>query len=305
MTVAIDLAELPDPDVIEALDLESIITDIKDYLIALDSSYATVLDLESEPMVKLIEALAYRELLMRARYNDEARALLLAKATGSDLDHIAYTYFRQATRLVITEEDLDATPAVDEVLESDDAFRRRVALKPESYSTAGPTDAYIYHSLSASGLVKDASCTSPVPGTTLVTILSTDGQGIPTAELLETVEAALQDGQVRPLSEEVVVQPVTIITYAIQCELWVYAGPDNSLVASAAETELSTYTTARHMLGNSVALSGLHAAAHRPGVQRAVVTITGAELLNEIIVVDDFSSAYCTSITVTVAGVAQ
>ena len=83
----IDLAKLPPPAVIEVLDFEALVTAHKQDLLQRHPSTANVLALPSEPLVKQVEAFAYREMLLRGRVNDAARANLLAFATGTDLDH--------------------------------------------------------------------------------------------------------------------------------------------------------------------------------------------------------------------------
>src|SRR5256885_8554081 len=85
MTPALDA--LPPPGVVETLDFERILDAHRADLLARHPEAAEVLALESEPLNKLLEAHAYRELLYRARVNDVARAHLIAFAQGSDLDH--------------------------------------------------------------------------------------------------------------------------------------------------------------------------------------------------------------------------
>lgn len=63
---AINLAGLPPPDVIETLDYETIVREMYDDLVVRFPDISGVIDLESEPARKLIEAFAYRELLLRA-----------------------------------------------------------------------------------------------------------------------------------------------------------------------------------------------------------------------------------------------
>ncbi|PTE18480.1 baseplate assembly protein, partial [Cereibacter changlensis JA139] len=86
---AIDLSQIPAPDVIEPLDFETILAGLKAAIIADAPELAGVLALESEPVVKLLEVMTYRSLLDRARVNDAARAVMLATATGADLDNLA------------------------------------------------------------------------------------------------------------------------------------------------------------------------------------------------------------------------
>lgn len=298
MSTAINLSELPAPDVIQTIDYEAIVTKYKNKLVEQFPAAAEILALESEPLIKIVELAAWREMLLMARYNDEARALLLAYATGPDLDHIAYTYYRGETRLVITEADPEAFPPILEVLESDTDFRDRLSIKLESYSTAGPTEAYVFHARSASGQVKDASCTSPQPGTSLVTVLSREGQGVPSQPVLDAVIERLNSDTVRPLCEQVIVQAAEIITYELVATIYTYSGPDTSLVLNDAEAALIAYQQLHHKLDHDHTTSGLIAAAFRPGVQRVELSIS------EDIVTNKYQAAFCTSLTVILAGTA-
>ncbi len=101
----IDLNQLPAPDVVEELDFETILAERKATLISLypedqQEAVARTLTLESEPLVKLLEENAYRELIWRQRVNEAARAVMLACAAGNDLDVIGANY--NTTRLIIT-----------------------------------------------------------------------------------------------------------------------------------------------------------------------------------------------------------
>jgi phage-related baseplate assembly protein len=90
------------PDIIETLDYEAIVSEMRDDLVARFPLIAGVIDLESEPARKLIEAFAYRELRLRARINDGARAVLLASSYGTNLDHLAACSHGAAARRATT-----------------------------------------------------------------------------------------------------------------------------------------------------------------------------------------------------------
>ncbi|TFW71515.1 baseplate assembly protein [Methylotenera oryzisoli] len=294
MTVAINLSELPAPSLIEDLDFESILQDYKDQLILLAPECAETLTLESEPLVKLMQLAAWRELRLKARYNDEAKAVLLAYSSGPDLDHIGFTYYRGELRLVITEADPDAFPPVEQVMESDTDFRNRLALKPESYSCAGPSEAYKFHALSAHGMVKDAFASSPVPGTSLVTVLSREGQGVPSQPILDAVEARVNPNNIRPMCEEVIVQAAEIITYTLNVGLKVYKGPDHNLIVSASNNAVANYIETSRKLGVSHTIAGFHKAAKQEGVWDVTLNIS------ENITVADHQAAFCTELTVAI-----
>jgi len=90
----IDLSQLPAPNVVEQLDYESLFAERKSTLISLyppeqQEAISRTLSLESEPLVKLLQENAYREVILRQRVNEAARAVMVAYATGSDLDQLA------------------------------------------------------------------------------------------------------------------------------------------------------------------------------------------------------------------------
>lgn len=302
MTGRNPISLLPPPNVIEGLDYEALLAERKAEAVALwppseQPSIAALLARESEPMTKIIEAATARDLVQHARYNDEARSLLLAFAEGPDLDHIGSTYY-QTDRLVITPADPDANPPVAEVLEEDEDYRERCWLKPATYSTAGPTAAYEYLARSASGDVKDAKATSPTGGTTVVYVLSRTGNGTASPELLATVEAALSGETVRPLSEVVIADSAEVAEYALVVNLYVYDLNGSELLKLAAEQGLDKYTKSHHRLGHDITQTGVNGAAWSEGVQRIESNLF-ADIARDV-----HQAAYCTSITVNVAGVA-
>lgn len=294
---SIDLSLLPAPSIIESLDFEAILADLKDDFVGRYPAGADVIELESEPVVKLLEVAAYRELLLRARYNDEARSLLLAYAVGTDLDHIGVTYYDEA-RLLVTPANPTAVPPVAAVYELDADYRRRLQLKPGSYSVAGPRDAWEFHALSASGDVKSVSVISPTPGTTTVYVLSRTGTGVPDAGLLATVAAALNDEEVRPLSEAVVVSAATPVDYAITVALTVYSGPAGEAALENAQTALTKLGVDGYKLDWDITRSAITAAAQQPGVKKSTITAPAAD-----VVCSAGQAPRCTSVTVTIAGI--
>lgn len=293
--MSIDLTQLPAPSVVDALDFETIFGQMLNDLIARETSFSALV--ESDPAYKILEVAAYRELLIRQRVNDSAKAIMLAYAVGADLDQLGANF--NVSRQLITPADNTVNPPVAAVYESDERFRRRIQMAFEGYSTAGPIGAYEFHTLSASPAVKDVNVSSPAPGDVLVTILSSAGNGTPDAALLAAVEAALNDESVRPLTDHVVVQgPSALPGYAVDATLKLYAGPDAETVRLAAVSAVSAYVTEHHQLGHDITLSGLYAALHRPGVQKVILNSPAAD-----IVVAATEAAYCTGITIGYGGI--
>ncbi|MEG9622059.1 baseplate assembly protein [Pseudomonas guariconensis] len=261
-----DLSQLPAPQVLEDLDYESVYqADLETFRDFMGDNWDAAL--ESDPVTKLLEVGAYRKVLNRARINDASKALLLAYASGSDLDQLAANVSLQ--RLVIQAEDLQAVPPVPAVLEADDALRERVQLVYEGLTTAGPRNSYILHARNASGLVADATAESPAPAEVVVTVLSLDGNGAAPPELLETVRQYLNDDDVRPVADRVTVQSAEILPYRIDAVVYMAGtGPENEALLAECERRLVAWVNPRRRLGVEVSRSGVDAQLHISGVSR-------------------------------------
>ncbi len=296
----IDLSQLPAPDVVEELDYESILAERKATLLSLcDESQreavARTLQLESEPLTKLLEESAYREVMWRQRVNEAARANMLAYATGGDLDNLGANY--NVERLVITPADTTAIPPLAAVLESDNDFRVRIQQAFEGLSVAGSVGAYQFHGRSADGRVADVSVVSPSPACVTVSVLSREGNGAASDELIQIVNLALNAEDVRPVADRVTVQSAKIVPYQIKAELYLYPGPEVEPVRQAAEAKLKAYITAQHRLGRDIRKSAIYAALHVEGVQRVELAQPVAD-----IVLDETQASYCSEYAITVGG---
>lgn len=294
MSVAIDLSQLPVPNVVEAIDYEEILAAL---LADLAERYPEFdVPAESDPVYKILEVAAYREMLVRQRINEAAQAVMLAYATHEDLDQLGALF--NVPRLLIAPGDPNAIPPQPAEYEKDADFRRRILLSLQGLSTAGPEGAYIYHALSAAGGVLDASATSPQPGEVVVTVLAREGNGSASSSLLTAVEQAVNAEHVRPLTDYVIVQSAQILPYAITATLYFYPGPDSQVVLAEAQQMAQRYANEQHRLGKDITLSGLYAALHRPGVQRVELASPTATLT-----VNRQQAAYCTHIHLTDGGI--
>lgn len=285
---AIDLSKLPAPDVVEVLDFETIFADRKAQLITLKPELVNTLELESEPLVKFLQEISYRELYLRQRINEAAKAVMLPYAIGTDLDNLAALFGLQREQL--EGEQIE--------IESDESLRQRIQLSIEGFTTAGSVGSYIFHAINTSyqdETVKDVAVTSPNPGEVTVTVLSNSEEtdGVPSVDLLNAVTEALDHEDVRPLTDLVQVQPATIIPYIIDAELYFPSfNPGNSIVIEAAQAAIEQYIAEQHFLGKRVTLSGVLAALHQPGVEEVVLlepTSNIDVLINE--------AAFCDQIT--------
>ena len=300
MSGTIDLSQLPPPVVVEPLDFETLFAQRKAAFIAMypedeQEEIARTLELESEPITMLLEENCYRELLLRQRVNEAARAVMLDYSTDSDLDNLAVNF--NVERLTIQEEDDSVTPPIEAVMESDPDLRTRTQQAFEGLSVAGPTAAYEFWGRSADGRVADISAVSPTPACVTISVLSREGDGTASDDLLSVVAAALNDEEVRPVADRVTVQSAEIVPYQIDATLYIYPGPEAEPVRQASEQQLQAYIAAQNRLGRDIRLSAIYAALHVEGVQRVELAQPVAD-----IVLSDYQASHCTEYTITVGG---
>lgn len=295
----VNLSDLPAPNIIEDVSFEDILAEMKDACVLAMPSLGPVLALESETATKVLEVCAAYVMMVRARVNDAAKAVLLAYASGSDLDHLGALF--GVERAVVQVEDIGAGLA--EILEDDASFRIRIQISLEGFSVAGPRGAYEFHARSVSADVKDVAIIGPgnpaLPvnsGYVHVYVLSGIGNGEASPALVEAVNDALSADDVRPLTDTVVTASATILPFAVSAQIEVFDGPDTSVVLAEAEDALTQYLESVHAIGATVAVSGIHGALHRPGVRRVVVTSPPADITPAPNV-----APYASTVTITVA----
>ena len=298
-TTPIDLSQLPAPDIVDELDFETILAAKKARLVSLypkeqQDEIAAALELESEPMVKLLQEGAYEKMLLLALMNEKARGILLAYAKGTTLEHIGALF--DVDRLMISAG--DPANGIDPVYEDDDNLRERIQLAPRGFSVAGPTDAYVFHARAADGRVKAATAYSPSPCVMIVTVLSREGDGTASQELLDIVKKTLE--KKRPQADEVIVQSAKIVRYAIGATLRFFDGPDRAVALAEAQKKTQQFADSMHRPGSEITKDGLYASMRVAGVQKVLLD-TPAEGVP--IAIDQ--APYCTGIELKDGGVAD
>jgi phage-related baseplate assembly protein len=301
----IDLDGVPPPDFVETLDYEVIRQAAIDYFRALHPGFTAIL--ESDPVIKLIEAFSYRELLLRQRINDAARANTITHATGADLDTIAA--FFSIGRIEG---------------ETDARFRRRAQLGIYISSVAGPRKAYEVHALSAAISVVDVSVHSPAPGEVVVTVLAFEdvestaatteqklvGKALfaqpadiskvrilsgSASEVIAAVRNRVSADDVRPLTDSVTVRPPNVIQFSIDAKLVIYPGPDAAAVRAAALAALAAYLQSIRKVSYDATLAGIIAALKVPGVQNVILAAPLADIAASY-----YDLPVCTAVSVVV-----
>ncbi|EAW1261765.1 baseplate assembly protein [Salmonella enterica] len=296
----VDLSQLPFPEVIETLDFDTLLNRWVEKYISFwpqeqQDAVRAAVSLESDPVRKILETAAYQDMLLRQRINEGAAACMVAYSQSGDLDNLGANY--NITRLTVTPEKTDVFPPVPARMESDSDLRLRIPQAFEGISTAGPVNSYIFHARSADGRVADASAVSPKPACVTVSVLSREGNGTASEDLLNRVRFALNDEDVRPVADRLTVQSATIVEYEIDAVLYLYPGPEAGPILAASTQKLEQYISDQHRLGRDIRLSAIYAACHVEGVQRVVLNKPAADQ-----VLNDTQASWCTRHTLAVGG---
>ena len=261
MQTSVDLSQIPQPDVVEVPDFETVLVDIRALIVAampaeLQASVSAALLLESEPMAALAQAFI----------NEAVRAVLLSSALGADLDQVSGNF--DTERLLITE----ATDEADAVYESDEELRARTLLSWARLSTAGARNAYHYFARGADADVLDVRAYGPEThdqeGRVFLYVLSRTGDGTAPQALLDKVLAAVNPEDVRPITDYVAdyVRSAVIVNYQVVADIYVPYGVDTATVLEKATAALNEYTASVHLINATAARSGIDGALHQDGV---------------------------------------
>ncbi len=278
-----DLSQLPAPNVVRPLNFEAELlrlkTTMREELRASMPEIDQVLELESEPLLKCLQRMAYENIAMQARINDSAKACMLAYAVDEDLDQWA------------ANNDVARLPD-----ETDEQLRRRAQMAFEGLTVAGSKGSYVFHALGADAQVLDAMPITPAPGVVRMVVLAREGDGTASSALLAKVLNALSPDDVRPMNDTVQAVSAEVLGFAVEAQLFAYPGPTQATVLDRALESLNLYLASCRRLGYDVAESGIKGALHVQGVQKVVLTGPEGD-----IEVAPHQVAHCTGINVTLA----
>ncbi len=260
--MTINLESYPSPDVIEPIEFEQIIADMQDELIRLFPAIEPTLALESALSNKLLQVAAFREILVRARVNDAARANLLAFATGADLEHLAAFY------------DVEKLEGED-----DEAFRSRTILAIQARSPAGGANWYKAAARRADVRIRDVAVYRedfwPIIH---VAILSRENDGIPDAAMLDAVRTIVTSDDVRPLNDTVVVEAAVQNRTDIEANVWLLPSAPLADLTPLQDALRKAWTTETG-IGFDLVPSWVEARLHMAGVQRVEMLNPSAPLV--------------------------
>lgn len=252
----IDFSELPPPAVIETIAYEDLLAAYKARVLVANPKLAAALKLEQSATNIILQTEAYGEMLVRARINAAARAVMLAFATGTDLDNLAALY--NVVRLV----------NADGTSELDPRFRLRVQEAAEAFSVAGPAGAYRFHARTADPSIFDVVATKVNNmGGVQVTIMNTIATPAPTSSQITNVLTYLSDDSRRPLTDDVRVTGPAVTQTEIDAEVTLYPGPDATVVLNQIGKALDALRLRVARIGYGLERSAIITAINQEGVQ--------------------------------------
>jgi phage-related baseplate assembly protein len=175
--------------------------------------------------------------------------------------------------------------------ETDDAYRERVRVAPNSFSVAGPEDAYVYWAKTASAAISDVSVLTDEahPGTVYVRPLLAGGE-IPGVEVLELVGAALSNKTRRPLTDYVVPALPSAVTCDVAFTYWIDSkdARRTETIQAAVSTAVTNYLAwQRAALGRDVNPDQLRFMVIAAGAKRLTVTAPAFAALTRAQVAQD------------------
>jgi phage-related baseplate assembly protein len=188
--------------------------------------------------------------------------------------------------------------------EEDGPYIERIILAPESFSTAGPEGAYIYHARAAHQSIIDVAVrggeADPAVPDGEVWIYPLTNAGLPSPELLSLVQANVSGRKKRPLTDKVLTKLSPEVGYAIRGSLTLYQDADEGSALALAVKAAADYAADRRAgLGRDIVPEQIIKAVQVAGVYRLQLTEPTFR---------DVAShewANCTAIELTVTGVAH
>ena len=186
-------------------------------------------------------------------------------------------------------------------VESDDAYRERILLAPESFSVAGPVGAYEYFARRVNPTICDVyvdnlktATGEPIGGQVQVTVLTKNG--LPSEELLSEVRKTLSSERVRPLCDTVTVSAPVPVDYALDAELVLFTGVNAAEAVAEAQAAWAAYESARReQLGLDIVPLDIQTVLKVSGVYNVVL----ANLPLKVVAANQWSR--CTSVRIRAA----
>ena len=162
----------------------------------------------------------------------------------------------EAMAIDVTAENVTTTSGGSDT-ESDEAFRERIQIAPESFSVAGPTKAYEYHARTADADIIAVAVVGPPdtqPGYVDIYPLMTGGI-LPSDAVLAKVYEACNASDIRPDTDFVSVKKPVVVSYSVDMTYWLNEKDSSAagLIMSQCESAVEDWVSwQRSALGRDI-----------------------------------------------------
>lgn len=286
-----DLAELAQAagEAVGKLDFEAILLECKSALQSVLQKHRGLSDIdvgalpESDPICKILELLAYREMLTRQRMREAVRACFLSTATREDLVRLS--------SLIVSGQE-----AAEAAMDGETALRGRAVREFRRIHTGGSRNAYIELARQASDprVLRDVAVKRRSHGVVAVTLLYTPGSETDAcAAVRAAVTAKLGDEAVRPIGQQLIVDNARIVPYRVQATLGIRDRLGARETLAAARDAVLRHIDARYGFGRAVNRTAVLSALQRPGVDYIVLAGLKENPKVTDVTVGDDEAAWC------------
>lgn len=272
---------MPLPQMVEELDFETILAAKKQRAVTIftEADFGfDVEDLETDSTIINLQAAAGEELLLRQRINEAVRGQFLPFSIGTDIDYLGG--FHEITRMID---------------ESDERYLARILKKNAAGRLGGNDPHYELVAMTADLRVADAKAYRIGRDPTIyVAIISSDNDGVPSAELLNIVDTALQLDAIRWTSGTVIVHAAARQVTNIAAKVWLLPSAPVSILTEM-EAALRDAWADIMKLGRDVQETWLKAKLYRLGVHSIEITApSGGRIVpnTEVAVLGDITLSY-------------
>lgn len=260
LLAGITLVDIPDAEVI----IRDRMVRVKNLWTYYDPPMGAVYDVENtefDPIKITMEAATSFEINALSRINAFGEATTTAFGWGDNLDAIASRYPGGVPR----------QPG-----ETDERYRRRIWLSPNSLSSAGAMGTFEFWALTALPEARDASeyVMRPSlrdPPTVVVTLLMEGPNPFPTEDQRLVVYNKLHEVQIKPLTDTISVVAPTVTESPYIVDVWLYPAAPKEETLNAIRAALVLRADETRYLGEDQTIAGVIRAAKVPGVQNVKV----------------------------------
>lgn len=269
------MSAVPFPESLKHPGYETLLSEAKSRLISkiqkdIDHSFQPDLS-ESDPMLKFLEVLIYREFLVRQQVCDAIKASFVTTATGGDLACLAN---------ILLDESIDELST--QAHTNPELVRSKIqAFWADEFHNTGTESAYIHHAkqydplniLDVSVYATWESTSNPIIYIYLLIRDPLGGNGKNLGRYIDPVTSYLYGDHLHRIGEQVIVRGCNLLQFRIEATLTYDPGVNIEQIQQAIKVHLNNYFDKHQMIGYTIRADKLYTYFYQPGVQTVSIKI--------------------------------